>query len=286
MSCKPTATLPSHLSIGQTVSNSAHWGIVITPDKPEFHENFPTNIYVSPSTNLEYVVFNEDFYSRNNYLNYNPFQNNPKLVKEQFYNYRGGHFIVPVSFYIIPSNLNYVPVYDHDLNKFTNGVGTLNHAFDIETDEFREYYNQPTFTNIYRWKMDGWYNPVVNDIKDGFRIYRIDFDEGYYYGEQEYNSGIIRWQGLSVDKHTGHVKGFLTSVHVDNPENETFTYPMRLKIQNGNGESFKDINLVISRKSPFQYSPSGTDSVHQMDLPIPSGSGGFTYDLNGDKIYK
>ena len=264
MSCKPTATLPSHLSIGQTVSNSAHWGIVINPDKPKFHENFPTNIYVSP-------IMNKMGDASNNF-------------KETHYDPHTGSMSGPFAFYIIPGNLNYAPIYDHELNDWTNGI-TNNESFAVDPVDYTLVYNNqgpfnimittiypigsPDIPNVGSTDSDGF--KTITNVQNGIQIVSIK--------QKIITEGTININNLSIDPHTGFVTGSIECYGINDVNYGYYCFPLNLYIMNGAGVVNKTINLCLTLNVTNNF------GIHQSDLPT-GGGGGFTYDLNGNRIYK
>ena len=247
MSCKPTATLPSHLSIGQTVSNSAHWGIVINPDKPEFHSNFPTNIYVNP----EYKYTGN---AENNF-------------KQTYYDDYTGSMSGKFSFYIIPSNLNYAPIYDHDLNKWTNGIAN-NESFAIDPADYTIVLPRTNPLSVMITTVYPIGSPDIPNIgstnSDGFRVISVTQDGATIVVVQEkiITEGTININNLSIDPHTGLVGGDIECYGVDDYNGFSYCFPLRIWVMNGTGSTNKTINVCLTLKS------TDNNGINQSDLPF------------------
>jgi hypothetical protein len=217
--CFEIPNLPSRLDafVGPKIeSGTSRWGVEITPAKPSFHENFPDVILVP-----------------------NPYnKGNPYIGQSREWE---GFMMYNFSFYIIPGNYNHLPVYDAMLNKVTNGCSD-NKCFSIKYKKgATEIENNPPFID-------------PKDIeKHGGKLIpnHPEFSEAMYFVYRE-DKGYMRCN-MSCNPHTGKVKGQIVLLNLIQQDYEI---PITLIVQNGNGETSKQIRIVTtSTKEAYQSSP-------------------------------
>jgi hypothetical protein len=139
------------------------------------------------------------------------------------------------SFYIIPGNYNHLPVYDAKLNKVTNGCSD-NKCFSIKYKESAtEIINNSPFID-----------PEV--IENG-APWRVD-------------TGFMRCD-ISCDPHTGKVEGFIFLLDLIQQDYEV---PVTLIVQNGNGETSKQI-MIVTTSTGASYQSSPPSILTLDDLP-------------------
>ena len=134
-----------------------YWGLKVVPEMPTFSENFPKTIDIGCSTWV--------------------FPWNESSTTEIFAIAMG-----EIGFFLIPSNLNYAPVWDEKDKKLTNGIEPDNSAFLLDVDDERADANHSIL------------------LLDG---------------------GILAVTDLKIDAHTGWVSGYIFAANTNNWRNLT-----------------------------------------------------------------